>query len=82
MYHNIDRNWELLATFAGERVTVPAFWIAGDSDLVMYGPAHHHPVDIPPELHGTIMLSGCGHWTQQERAQEVNAAMIQFLRGL
>jgi pimeloyl-ACP methyl ester carboxylesterase len=35
-----------------------------------------------PQLRGTIMLPGCGHWTQQERAAEVNAAMIEFLRGL
>jgi pimeloyl-ACP methyl ester carboxylesterase len=35
-----------------------------------------------PDLRGTIMLPGCGHWTQQERAGEVNAAMIGFLRGL
>ena len=30
---------------------------------------------------GTI-LPGCGHWTQQERAAEVNAAMIDFLGSL
>ena len=28
------------------------------------------------------MLPGCGHWTQQERPQEVNAALLEFLRGL
>jgi len=28
------------------------------------------------------MLPGCGHWTQQERAVEVNGALIEFLRGL
>jgi pimeloyl-ACP methyl ester carboxylesterase len=28
------------------------------------------------------MLSGCGHITQEERPAEVNAAMIDFLRGL
>jgi pimeloyl-ACP methyl ester carboxylesterase len=28
------------------------------------------------------MLPGCGHWTQQERVGEVNAAIIAFLRGL
>jgi pimeloyl-ACP methyl ester carboxylesterase len=33
-------------------------------------------------LRKTIMLSGCGHWTQQERAVEVNAALLEFLRGL
>ena len=35
-----------------------------------------------PNLRRTIMLPGCGHWTQQERADEVNAAMIEFLKGL
>jgi pimeloyl-ACP methyl ester carboxylesterase len=35
-----------------------------------------------PQLRGTIMQPGCGHWTQQERADDVNAAMIEFLRGL
>jgi pimeloyl-ACP methyl ester carboxylesterase len=28
------------------------------------------------------MLPGCGHWTQQERPAEVNAALIDFLRSL
>jgi pimeloyl-ACP methyl ester carboxylesterase len=28
------------------------------------------------------MLPGCGHWTQQERPEEVNGAMIDFLRSL
>jgi pimeloyl-ACP methyl ester carboxylesterase len=28
------------------------------------------------------MLAGCGHWTQQERPGEVNAAMIDFIRSL
>jgi len=26
--------------------------------------------------------TGCGHWTQQERAHEVNAAMLDFLKTL
>jgi pimeloyl-ACP methyl ester carboxylesterase len=34
-YRNIDRNWELLAPFAGAPVTVPALYIAGDRDLVV-----------------------------------------------
>ncbi len=35
-----------------------------------------------PELRTTVMLSGCGHWTQQERPGEVSTAMIDFLRSL
>jgi pimeloyl-ACP methyl ester carboxylesterase len=85
-YRNIDRNWELLAPFAGARVGVPALYIAGDRDLVMSfrGMDQLIPnlVQFAPELRGTVILPGCGHWTQQERAAEVNAAIIDFLHLL
>ena len=85
-YRNIDRNWELLAPYAGAAVTVPALYMAGDLDLVVSFPRMKEVIaDLAryiPQLRGTIMLPGCGHWTQQERAGEVNQAMIEFLRGL
>jgi pimeloyl-ACP methyl ester carboxylesterase len=37
---------------------------------------------VVPQLRQTIMLPDCGHWTQQERPDAVNAAMIGFLQGL
>jgi pimeloyl-ACP methyl ester carboxylesterase len=37
---------------------------------------------VVPELRETIILPGCGHWTQQERPDEVNAAMVRFLQSL
>jgi len=85
-YRNIDRNWELLAPFAGARVMVPALYIAGDRDPVVAFPGMDRLIpnlaDYVPQLRGTIMLPGCGHWTQQERAAEVNGAIIDFLRRL
>ena len=85
-YRNIDRNWELLAPFDGLKVTVPALYIAGDRDPVVRVPGMDRLIpnlgNFVPQLRGTIMLPGCGHWTQQERAGEVNSAMINFLRGL
>jgi pimeloyl-ACP methyl ester carboxylesterase len=85
-YRNIDRNWELLAPFAGTRVTVPALYVAGDRDLVVAFRGMNQLIPnlkrFVPELRKTVMLPGCGHWTQQERPSEVNAAMIEFLRGL
>ena len=85
-YRNIDRNWELLAPFAGAAVTVPALYMAGDLDLVVAFPRMKEVIaDLAryiPQLRGTIMLPGCGHWTQQERPNEVNHALIDFLRGL
>jgi pimeloyl-ACP methyl ester carboxylesterase len=85
-YRNIDRNWELLAPFAGALVKVPALYIAGDRDAVVRFPGMGQLIpnlaSFVPQLRATVMLPGCGHWTQQERAAEVNAAMIDFLRGL
>jgi pimeloyl-ACP methyl ester carboxylesterase len=85
-YRNIDRNWELLAPFAGAKVNVPALYIAGDRDLVVAFPGMDRLIpnlkNYVPHLRNTIMLPGCGHWTQQERAAEVSAAMIGFLRQL
>jgi len=85
-YRNIDRNWELLAPFAGAKVTVPALYMAGDRDLVVAFRGMDQVIanlanDVP-QLRGKIMLPACGHWTQQERASEVNAAIIDFLREL
>jgi pimeloyl-ACP methyl ester carboxylesterase len=85
-YRNIDRNWETLAPFAGAKVSVPALYVAGERDLVLSFPGAKEMVaNLPavvPRLRETIMLAGCGHWTQQERPEAVNAAMIGFLRGL
>ena len=85
-YRNIDRNWELLAPFAGAQVMVPALYIAGDRDPVVAFPGMDRLIpnlaNFVPQLRRTIVLPGCGHWTQQERAAEVNAAMIDFLREL
>ena len=85
-YRNIDRNWELMAPFAGLTVNVPALYVAGDRDLVVGFPRVAQLIanlkTFVPQLRETIMLPGCGHWTQQERPAEVNAALIGFLRGL
>jgi epoxide hydrolase A/B len=85
-YRNIDRNWELLAPWSGAVVTVPALYVAGDRDLVLAFKGMERLLPalqlFVPHLRETIILPGCGHWTQQERATEVNAAMLTFLGGL
>jgi pimeloyl-ACP methyl ester carboxylesterase len=85
-YRNIDRNWELLAPYAGAQIKVPALYVAGDRDLVMAfrGMDQLLPAlpKFVPQLRRTLILPGCGHWTQQERPREVNAAMIEFLQNL
>src|SRR5258708_2410527 len=85
-YRNMDRNWELLAPVSGVQVTVPALYIAGDRDLVLAFRGMDQIIanlsKFVPQLRRTILFSGCGHWTQQERAQEVNQAVIEFVQRL
>jgi pimeloyl-ACP methyl ester carboxylesterase len=85
-YRNIDRNWELLAPFEGAKITVPALYMVGDRDLIMAFPSMDRVIanlaNNVPRLRGKFILPDCGHWTQQERVSEVNAAMIDFLREL
>ena len=83
-YRVVDRNWELLAPFADVKVTVPALYIAGDQDMVLAAPGTAEYLanlrQFVPALREIKILPGCGHWTQQERPAEVNAAIIEFLR--
>jgi pimeloyl-ACP methyl ester carboxylesterase len=83
-YRNVDRDWEDLAAFRGARIDVPALFIGGDRDgPTMWGAAAIAAfADTLPQLRRSIILEGCGHWTQQERPTEVNAALIDFLRSL
>jgi pimeloyl-ACP methyl ester carboxylesterase len=85
-YRNIDRNWELLAPWTGAAVTVPALFVAGERDLVLAFRGMDQVLQtltrFIPNLRKSMILPGCGHWTQQERAPEVSAAMIDFLRSL
>jgi pimeloyl-ACP methyl ester carboxylesterase len=34
---------------------------------------------VLPNLRQKLIIDGAGHWVQQERADEVNAALIAFL---
>jgi len=83
-WRNIDRGWELMAPFAGAAVAVPALYMAGDRDFVaaVFSKDIATQSTLVPKLRPPIMLPGCGHWTQQERAPEVSAAIIDFLRSL
>lgn len=85
-YRNIDRNWELLAPFAGAQVMVPALYMVGQYDLVLAFEGMSKLVsnlaDFVPNLRETITLPDCGHWTQQEKPDEVNAALLGFLRAM
>jgi pimeloyl-ACP methyl ester carboxylesterase len=81
-YRNLDRNWELTGAWQHAPVTVPALFMAGDRDPVLGFVSTEGLAAVLPRLTRSVILPGCGHWTQQERPAEVNAAMISFLGEL
>jgi pimeloyl-ACP methyl ester carboxylesterase len=82
-YRNIDRNWALLAPFQGAKVKPPALFIAGARDAVIATPTGRAALDklgeSVPNLRGKLLVPGAGHWIQQERSADVNAALLTFL---
>jgi pimeloyl-ACP methyl ester carboxylesterase len=85
-YRNIELSWELMAPWQGAVVTPPALYVAGDRDLVVNLPGMKERLatlqEVAPRLEPVRLLPGCGHWTQQERPAEVNAALLGFLGRL
>jgi pimeloyl-ACP methyl ester carboxylesterase len=78
-YRNMDRDWEELPQLAGANVQQPSLFITGDRDLVRTFSSAEAMKAFVPNLREVLTLPGCGHWTQQERPAEVNAALIEFL---
>lgn len=84
-YRNLDRTWELMAPWHRAPVRVPALFIAGERDPVigmMMRASLDRLHETVPGLTKQVILPACGHWTQQERPDEVNAELLLFLRGL
>jgi pimeloyl-ACP methyl ester carboxylesterase len=83
-YRNIDRDWELTAPWAGARITRPAMYLGGDRDPVVnwFDPDMLEMVmgAAVTDLVSFGLIKGAGHWIQQERPDEVNAALIAFAR--
>ena len=83
-YRNIDRNWELTAPWQGAQIHQPSLFIAGSNDSVitsLIGAKRVADMErILPNLKQKLIIDGAGHWIQQERADEVNGALVAFLK--
>jgi pimeloyl-ACP methyl ester carboxylesterase len=83
-YRNIDRIWELTPFLSGAKIRQPSLFIGGEFDAVitMYRQAFDSLEETMPGLRKKVLLSGAGHWIQQERPTEVNDLVIRFLKSL
>jgi pimeloyl-ACP methyl ester carboxylesterase len=78
-YRNLDRDWADPARLGAAPITQPALFIGGARDTATrFVP--HEPMELAvADLH-SVVIPGCGHWTQQEQPGVVNHELITFLR--
>jgi pimeloyl-ACP methyl ester carboxylesterase len=82
-YRCRDRNWEITSFLDGAAVRQPSLFIGGDADPSIE-PAEMRAVydrleTWLPGLRKKILLPGVGHSAAEERADQVNALLLEFL---
>jgi epoxide hydrolase A/B len=77
-YRNITRNWENAAG-RDETVRAPALMIMAERDRVQTPASADRMEGLVPNLTKHLMRD-CGHWTQEERPEEVSATIMDWRR--
>ncbi|MCZ0998231.1 alpha/beta hydrolase [Streptomyces mirabilis] len=80
-YRNMDRDWEDLADHDGAPLTQPSLFIGGGRDastIWLADAIAAYPITLPGLL-SSHLLDDCGHWIQQERPEDVNRILIDWL---
>ncbi|MDE2487635.1 MAG: alpha/beta hydrolase [Alphaproteobacteria bacterium] len=77
-YRNFTRNWERSEGLPSRIDGLPCLMITAENDAVL-APAMAEPMrDLIGDLE-MHMIAGSGHWTQQERPDEVSHLMLDWL---
>lgn len=85
-YRNYERDFADLAAVDGQQIAQPAAFLAGRLEPVL---GMIPGVDMVERMRAQCadlrlvrIMEGAGHWLQQERPAEVNAALLEFLGTL
>ncbi|MGV0594081.1 alpha/beta fold hydrolase [Mycolicibacterium vulneris] len=81
-YRNFDRNWELTASTPAATITAPTLFLAGTADPVLGFTPRDRVHDVVAGDYREVLIDGAGHWLQQERPDEVNTVLLEFLETL
>jgi pimeloyl-ACP methyl ester carboxylesterase len=77
-YRNWTHNWETLEG-VDQQINIPTLFIGAVDDVII---APEHIEGMRPLVSNLELriLENCGHWSQQEKPDEVNALMIDWLQ--
>ena len=77
-YRNFTRNWEM-SEGQTQKVDAPSLMISAADDIVLRPELAIGMEQYVPDLEKHI-IPDCGHWTQSEKPQELNALMVDWLK--
>jgi pimeloyl-ACP methyl ester carboxylesterase len=86
-YRTSKLNFELLAPWRRAPLLAPSLFVAGDRDPVVNWPGMRALIDnlktlSMPNVTKCVLLEGAGHWIQQERPDQVNDLLLEFLAAV
>lgn len=89
-YIAIDKSWENTSFLDGAIVQQPALFLGGERDpstkpmfgIDRQGPALKALKANFPDMREIIIMSGVGHTPPEERPEEVNAIILEFLKNI
>jgi pimeloyl-ACP methyl ester carboxylesterase len=76
-YRNFTRNWERSAGLK-DHVAAPSLMIMAEKDAVLPPSSADGMEALIPDLEKAL-VTGSGHWTQQEEPRQVNRIMLEWL---
>ncbi|XP_062150322.1 uncharacterized protein LOC133858886 [Alnus glutinosa] len=85
-YRDLDLNWELNAPWTGTQVKVPVKFIVGDLDLTYNAPGAKEYIHkggfkkYVPFLQEVVVMEGVAHFIHEERPDEINKHIYDFIQ--
>ncbi|XP_076894062.1 epoxide hydrolase 1-like [Bidens hawaiensis] len=85
-YRCFDLNWELSAAWTESKISVPMKFIIGDLDLTYSFPGTKEYINgggfkkTVPGLEEVVVMEGVAHFINQEKPQEINNHILDFIK--
>ena len=77
-YRNLDRNLRLTER-APQTLDAPSLMVMSEDDFAL-PPAMADGMEARVPKLQKVLIRDCGHWTQQERPEELNRILVDWLR--
>lgn len=83
-YKNIPADWAFLEAYDDAKLQPPAYFLGSEFDVATWwGAEALNRVDEKIANYvGQTILPGCGHWIQQERIDDTNRVLLEFLSAI